>query len=306
MRAENKLGIRVVKMVDGLVNLATLAVILLLVALSLYAMWDSNQVFNAADAAQYEIYKPSEEDTMSFDEMRALNPEVFAWLDVYGTNISYPVAQAVDNDKYVDTNVYGEYSLSGALFLDCRNSNDFSDFNSIIYGHHMDKNAMFGEIGLFGGSEYFNARQYGNLFYGGKNHGLEFIAFLRVDAYDMSVYSPNVQDEEQQQAYLDNILSKALHTRNASATIRDRLVLLSTCSSESTNGRDILVAKITDEVYEDPFALQVTEDTGPRATVDAKGDWWELVPSWAWEALAALLILLAGIAIGYRWGKRQG
>ena len=166
-----QIGKRAVRIANSIVNFIVLITILLAVAFGCYALWDSDQVYNAADAARYEIYKPRAEDGgRSFGELQALNPEVFCWLTVYGTHIDYPVAQGDSNMKYVNTNAEGNYSLSGSIFLDCGNRNDFSDFNSILFGHHMEKQTMFGEIGLFSDKDYFDARPTGNLYYGGKDH----------------------------------------------------------------------------------------------------------------------------------------
>jgi len=130
--------------------------------------------------------------------LQAINPEVFSWLTVYGTNIDYPVAQGQDNMKYVNTNAEGKYSLSGSIFLDYNNSKDFSDFNSILYGHHMQKKTMFGEIGSFSNQYFFDSHRYGNLYYGGKDHGIEFFAFIHTSAYDDTVFTPNVTDKNRQ------------------------------------------------------------------------------------------------------------
>lgn len=160
--ATQSIGKKVVKAANSILDFAVLALILLLVAYSCYALWDSDQVHNLADAAQYEVYKPSVEAAggPSFAELQSINAEVFSWITVYGTNIDYPMAQGADNMKYVNTDAKGEYSLSGSIFLDAENSKDFSDFNSIIYGHHMEKKTMFGEIGLFKEKEYFDNRAY--------------------------------------------------------------------------------------------------------------------------------------------------
>lgn len=158
-----------VKLASGIVNFAVLAACLLLFSYGCYAVWDSQQLTQAADAKQYEIYKPTDEDTRSFVELQAINPDVFGWLNVYGTNIDYPLLQGEDNSKYVNTNVDGEYSLIGALFLDYRNKPDFSDFNSIIYGHHMAEDKMFGDIADFADRGFFDSHRYGSLFYEGKD-----------------------------------------------------------------------------------------------------------------------------------------
>ena len=300
-----EIGKKAVRITNSIVNIAVLIVILLLIAFSAYALWDSDQVYQLADAKKYEIYKPRIEDEgKSFGELQALNPEVFAWLTVYGTNIDYPVTQGENNMKYVNTNAEGNYSLSGAIFLDSANSKDFTDFNSIFYGHHMEKQAMFGEIGYFTEKSYFDARLYGNLYYDGKDHGLEFFAFLHIDAYDSSVFAPGIQGEEEQQAYLEDLLLKAKHSRDIGVTVEDRIVLLSTCSAESTNGRDILVAKITDELYEDAFKTIETNNTGTQSTVDTQQGSWKSIPAWLWITLAVLVALIILVIVIFNRRKR--
>ena len=261
------IGGGIIKAANAMVDTTVLIIIVLLFAFAGYALWDSNQIYQTAEKAQYEVYKPTVEDEgKSFQELQAINPEVFSWLNVYGTNIDYPVTQADDNMKYVNTNAEGNYSLSGAIFLDKSNSNDFSDFNNIVYGHHMEKKVMFGEIGNFSEQEMFDTRRYGNLYFDGKDHGIEFFAFVHADAYDGSVFSPNVS-EGARQAYLDNLLELATHKRDIGVTVNDRIVLLSTCSSGSTNGRDILVGKLTGETYPDAFENTNLNDV--REALDA-------------------------------------
>jgi len=252
MKAE-EIGRKAIRIVDGIVNTAVLTVIILLLAFAGYALWDSNQIHLVAEKSNYAVYKPTaENEGKTFQELQTINPEVFAWLEIYGTSIDYPVTQGADNMKYVNTDAEGRYSLSGAIFLDEANSRDFSDFNSILYGHHMEKRTMFGEIGEFSFRSKFDAYRYGNLYFDGKDHGVEFFAFVRADAYDRGVYAPNV-DHPERSAYLDGLYSKAMHKRDIDVTVSHNIVLLSTCSSSSTNGRDILVGRITDGVFENPF-----------------------------------------------------
>ena len=249
MKAE-VLGLKTVAFLSGTVNYILLTVTVVLITFAGYALWDSNQLHSAADKSNYEVYKPTAENQgISFKELQAINPEVFAWLTVYGTNIDYPVAQGQDNAKYVNTNAEGMYSLSGAIFLDSENSSDFSDFNSILFGHHMAKKVMFGEIETFADSDVFASLRYGNLYYNEKDHGIEFFAFVHADAYNSLVYTPNVQGEQRRE-YLDNLFALAVNIRDVRVTVDDHIVLLSTCSSSTTNGRDILVGKITDETYD--------------------------------------------------------
>lgn len=284
---------------DGAVNLAVLSILLLLLFYGCYAIWDSQQLYAAADNTQYEIYKPVDEDSASFDELRKMNPEVFSWLTVYGTNIDYPLVQGTDNDKYVNTAADGTYSLSGSLFLDYRNRNDFSDFNSIIYGHHMDKKVMFGEIGDFKDEDYFDTHRYGTIYYAGEVYGIEFFAFLEISAYD-TLYQPGITGADEQEAYLERIRESAWNFREPGQAENQRLVLLSTCTSAITNGRHVLVGRITDEVREDPF-YQETEEKHLTG-IDGKGTLWKRVqelPLWLIILLILIILtLMSSLAAG--------
>jgi len=279
-------GKRIIRLANSIINTAVLIVFMVLFAFGCYAIWDSDQVYRAADAARYETYKPTSEYGIdSFKDLQAINPEVIAWLTVYGTHIDYPMAQADNNMKYVNMDAKGKYSLSGSIFLDSRNSPDFSDFSSIIYGHHMDQHKMFGEIEQFADKKYFDARQYGSLYYGGQEHGIWFFAFIYADAYDNTIFRTKITNR---QAYLNMLMGKAVHRRaDVPVTAADRIILLSTCSSSSTNGRGILIGKITDAVYADPFKTDIKSIPVIN----------ELPGIWAQISIAAMLFLLILLAV---------
>jgi len=270
---------KTIRRINDIVDTVVLIAILVLVVAGCYAMWDSKQVYQAADAARYEIYKPgAEAKGHSFEELREMNPDVFGWLAVYGTHIDYPVVQGPDNMKYANTNAEGLYSLSGAIFLDSHSDRAFSGFPSILYGHHMEKSAMFGEIGYFADKAYFEARKYGMLYYSGQEHGLEFFAFVHADAYDSTVFRTKIAGQKARQAYLDKLLQKAIYTRDIQVTTGDRIVLLSTCSASSTNGRDILVGRITDKTWDDPFELGAIGKNSTVLAADGLPGLWAQIP----------------------------
>lgn len=235
----------IVRMIDHMVNLTAL----LLILIACYMLWDSNQVYQAADAKNYEAYIPTEKHTKSFEELQKINPDIIGWIRVNDTNINYPLLQAEDDDTYMNTDAEGKYSLSGSIFLHCANKPDFSDFNNMIYGHHMEKHKMFGDVGMFTDKTYFEKHPYGNLFFDGKDHGVEFYALIQADAYNERIFSICPDDPKAKQAYLQEILDNALYKRNFEITQNDHLVLLITCTSELTNGRNILVGKLSDQIY---------------------------------------------------------
>lgn len=250
---------------DKLLNWLTVLCFLPILLYALYGLWDSQHVYQAGDASLFAEYKPTEDNSVSFDELRKLNPEVFGWLTVYGTKIDYPVTQADDNDKYINTNARGEFYLGGSIFLDYRNKQDFSDLNNIIYGHHLEEQKMFGGLDNFEEESYFEEHRYGKLYYDGKWHGLEFFAFVFADAYDQTIYNVDLEDDDSEE-YLSYIEEEAMYFRQLEFDEADRFVELSTCVSDETNGRFVLIGRITDAVEPDPFEGET--DGGTESTVE--------------------------------------
>lgn len=232
-----------IKLLDNLVNMMILAIFLLFLGYSIYVIHDFSRVYAAADFHQYEEYHPQSSQNPAFEELTEKNEEVLGWITVYDTHIDYPFVQSEDNEKYVNTDIEGNYSLGGSIFLDCSNQKDFSDELSIFYGHHMAKRTMFGDIEEFQKQEYLDTHTKGNLYYGEKDHEIEFFAFLKVDAYDNEIYNP-VLKKEDREAYLQNIYKQASCMRQIEISEGEHLIILSTCTSETTNGRYVLVGKV--------------------------------------------------------------
>jgi len=288
------------------VTLTVLTVVLLL-TFRCYAIGHSDQVVHAADAGRYEVYKPiAAGESASFADLQAINPDVFSWLTVYGTHIDYPVVQGQDNIQYLNTDATGQHIPSGAIFLDYRNGPDFSDFSSILYGHHMENKVMFGEIALFSAQDYFDARRYGALYFDGVEHGLEFFAFVHADAYDLDVFRVDMPDRDERQTYLDLLLQRATHTRrDVSVTAEDRIVLLSTCSSDSANGRDILIGKVTDEPFSDPFLTAYMHMLQPRPMVHELSGLWSQLALWIKLCIAGQALLLIALTATLLYNKQK-
>ena len=285
------------RIMNSVTDTLLLIVFLGLLAFGCYAVWDSRQVQQQAQSNVYEIYKPEQKDSRSFSDFRIQNPEVFGWLEIYGTNIDYPLVQGENNEKYLNTSADGKYSLSGSIYLDYRNKNDLSDFNSIIYGHHMEGQVMFGEIGKFKDENYFKNHRYASLYCNEKYYGLEFFAFLEIDAYDQLIYHPAVKEDNEKEEYLRHIKDVALYYRELGVGKEDKIVLLSTCTTDMTNGRHILVGRLSEQVWENPF--QEEEHSGKNVSGFVAG--LSLGQKIFWGSAAfAVIVLVSVILILYR------
>ena len=233
-----------VKALNFSVNAVVASCLLLLFACGCYKIYDSHEIYQRADSDFATYQSPgtkAKKKMVSFDKLKKLNPDVFGWLEVEGTNISYPVLKCSDNLKYVNTDVKGKFSLVGGIFLDCRNKTDFSDKNNIIHGHHMDKNRMFGGLDRFRKKGYFKKHKTGWLYYEKSWHKISFFAFVEGDAYDSVLYGPWIERNDE---YLRYVKGHARRFRRIKIGENDRFVTLSTCKGRTTNGRSLLIGKI--------------------------------------------------------------
>lgn len=296
---------RGLRIADGLVNLVVLFLVLVVLVFSGYSLWDTGRLYAQASADKYEQYKPMREPDgeKSFAELQALNPDVFGWLTLHGTPIDYPLVQGPDDMHYVNTNPLGEYSVSGSIFLSAANKQDFTDFNSIVYGHHMNKDVMFGPLDKYSNHTFFDTHATGSLYYDGTEHGIELFAFTHTTAYNTQIFTPPITDTGRQQEFLDNLLTSATHTRALTPAVSttDRLVLLTTCSGASTNGRDILIGRITKNPIPNPFTTTPQRGTG----ADTQNPWWTRVPTPLWTTGTLLLVGLLLLLIHHKHRQHE-
>lgn len=96
---------------------------------------------------------------IDFTNMLAINPDIKGWIHIPGTDISYPVVQSQDNSYYLEHNASQEENRAGAIFIDYENSSDFTDYNTIIYGHRMNNGSMFAQLHKYEDPEFLEANQ---------------------------------------------------------------------------------------------------------------------------------------------------
>jgi sortase B len=182
-----------------------------------------------------------DESNPTLSDLQKINPDVCAWLTVDDTNIDYPVVQGETNMEYINKDVYGEFSMSGSVFLDYRNDVDFSDYYSLIYAHHMEGKVMFGELTEFQKKSYFNKHTSGTLCLPETTYQIRWFACIETNAYDYTVFDPTgYETKEDQEELLQHIKDCAVQYREVDDTEENQLIALSTCLDLTTNGRVLL------------------------------------------------------------------
>lgn len=180
---------------------------------------------------------------INFDALREVNPDIVAWLYYESTNINYPIVQGKDNDYYLHITFEGTWAVGGTLFVDAVTEDPFRQFNTIVYGHHMQDHSMFGDIKKLKDKEYCEEHpQFELVTPEGKYH-LKICAFLNQPA-DSEIYTTNFNDEERKEKYIDLVRSLASYVTDEEMTTDDRLVVLSTCAYEYQDARYMVICKM--------------------------------------------------------------
>ena len=232
----------IIRAAGEIITTAALAAAVLILALALYTELESYRIIAEADSVRYSTYKPTADDTVTFDELLELNGDVVGWIMIDGTGIDYPIVQGSSNEEYINKNVFGEFSLSGAIFLDYRCSAGFTDPLSVIYGHNMTGGVMFGGLKEFENKEYFDSHRSGTLYCGGEYYRLEIFSCFTANGHDPTVYRIPLNAEA-----VGDWTERILSLSECSAEDMDTdapILLMSTCSSGQTDERTLLAAHI--------------------------------------------------------------
>ena len=253
-----KIYLKIIRKTSRFLDYVVLFMSLIALFIGVYAFWDTHQVFEIASSEGYAVYKPDSSNNLSFEELKLKNKDVFAWIDVYGTKIDYPIVQGQDNSEYLNKTVLGEFSTAGSIFLDHRNDKEFTDFQDILYGHYMAERKMFGDMELFKDKSFFDTHKYGVIHRADKpSIGIEFFAFMKTVGTDKTILSPAKLKEEKSDL-VKHIYASATYSRDIDFSNNENIILLDTCDLSITNGRYILAGKLTNTVAENEFKEKIT------------------------------------------------
>ena len=232
---------------DRLVSLLAAGLILLMLLYGGYSLWDTAMVFNGAflssDLLQFKPAAGDPDSNPTLAELQAINPDVLGWLTIDDTHIDYPVVIGETDMEYVNKDVYGDFALSGSIFMDSDNARDLSDAYTLVYGHHMDNGAMFGDVVEFVNIDYFEFHPSGTLYLPDATYTIEIFACVQVDAFDSMIYDPLAQDGDVSELlhYVDEI---AVQSRYIGVQPTDKVIGLSTCAEAETNGRVVIFGRL--------------------------------------------------------------
>ena len=174
---------------------------------------------------------------IGFAQLQQRNSDIYAWIQIPDTVIDYPILQsAADNTYYLNHTLDKAEGLPGSIYTENINQVDFTDKNTVIYGHNMNDGSMFGGLHQYVDPAYMEAHP--DIYIYTPDHIYTYRVFAAV-TYDNRhiLRSYDCNDEAQFQAFLDSVMSVrniASHfSSETTATVNDRIITLSTCNSNS-------------------------------------------------------------------------
>ena len=182
--------------------------------------------------------------------LQAVNEDVAGWIQIPDTVISYPVMHGENNDLYLDHTWDLKTNAVGAIFMDFRNSGDLSDFNTIIYGHNMRDDSMFGELHNFKNPEFLAAHPYVYVADESGCRRYEIFAAYEVSVSSAESYQLEFADDADKQAFLDKCIALSGGDTEIVPTPADQVLTLSTCTGWGHSTRWVIQA-VLDEAFID-------------------------------------------------------
>lgn len=223
---------------------------------------DNSKVYDDLQKKVVKEVEPSETDTgdkaedkpvipIDFATLQQQNPDIYAWIQIDGTNINYPVVQsASDNEYYLNHTVEGAEGYPGSIYTENLNSKDFTDFNTLIYGHDMKDGSMFQNLHNYTDRTYME--QHPDVVIYTPDKKLTYRIFAAVvydDRHIMRSYDFSLP--EQRQAFLDSVTG----SRDMGNVVRDdvtvtkdsQIITMSTCMTGQEDKRLIVSAVLQNE-----------------------------------------------------------
>ena len=182
---------------------------------------------------------------VDFAALGDVNEDIVAWLYGEGTVLNYPVVKGEDNSYYLSHLFDGSDNASGCLFLDSRNSSDFSDDNTIIYGHNMKNGTMFAFINQYQEQSYYD--QHPSMFLLTPNGNFEvhlFAGFL--EDVNGNAWQRAFQNENEKIKWLEEARNASTFVSDTIPSKEDKIVTFSTCSNASEDVRYVLMGVLKD------------------------------------------------------------
>lgn len=167
---------------------------------------------------------------IALGELQSQNPDTVGWIEIPGTEISYPLMQAEDDAYYLNHTFSGKVNSAGSIFVEALNSADFTDLHTIIYGHNMKNGSMFAGLKNYSSPSYLVAHPNVYVDLADGTHSYQIFSVYEAPS-DSDSYTIGFAPDEQYETFLQTLKSRSAYDTGVTVTKEDSIITLSTCTS---------------------------------------------------------------------------
>ena len=191
----------------------------------------------------------SSKDSINFQGLRKINPEVEAWITIPGTVIDYPVMLSSEENAYLHKDIYQKSSSHGMLYFAKPYDRENEQWNMLIYGHNMKNGSMFGSLLSYRDQKYREKHPVVHLY-----RRDQMMIYRVVGAFitDVSGRKENcfrysryltMADKSSFRKFMHHYDQCKLYDLQEKLEKKDRLLMLSTCEYSTSDGRFVLLCR---------------------------------------------------------------
>lgn len=175
--------------------------------------------------------------------LREVNPDVIGWILIPDTKVNYPILQGQDNDFYLNHTWDQQENSVGSIFMEWRNTSDFTDFNTIVYGHNMNDGSMFANVRRYSAQWYWENHPYIYIVTDGGIYRYEIFSSYKAPT-DSAAYGLSFQQNTTKVNFLTEAVKNSEIYTAISPELTDRILTLSTCSGTGYTNRWVVHARL--------------------------------------------------------------
>lgn len=164
-------------------------------------------------------------------ELRKENADVIGWIHFDTLPIDYPIMQTDDNEYYLKHTFSGEVNSAGSIFMEAANTPDFDDSHTILYGHNMKNNSMFGSLKKYKNEDFYIGNEYFTVYTADTRYRYQIFAYYDISQYG-DVYQIGFAPDEEFQEFIHTMCRRSYYDTGVTVQSTDKILTLSTCSSK--------------------------------------------------------------------------
>jgi len=182
---------------------------------------------------------------VDFEALSVEFPGIVGWIRLEGSVLDYPVMQYSDNDRFLTHLPDGTYHRNGSIFLDYRNSSDFSDKSILIFGHETRSGDMFGILKNYRDQEFYNENPV--MYLHSPYADYRLVLFAAHLAHSQRDHPPlYFEDDDEFLMYIDHLKNISLFKSDITVDADDIIVSLCTCAYDFDEARLVVVGVLTE------------------------------------------------------------